>query len=150
MKRIAVAFSASTFVRTTPDLLFALLNDVERFFDLRPDAIEHRDIETLPTGGHACTQVYELRGRHVTLRCRTTEFDPPWYFADDVEAADHRARVTTTLTPADSGTQLSIQHEVTLSKPTGAIRRRAIRLVAERSLRESMSRIRSVAEAATS
>src|SRR6266851_3289421 len=59
-----------------PDEVFAVLVDDKNFFVLRPEAVDHRDITTLPGGGHSCTQVYRVRGRTVTVDSTTEEFVP--------------------------------------------------------------------------
>ncbi len=147
VKSATITCSASTEVAVARRALFDLLNDDERFFDLRPGAVEHRDIEPLPRGGHSCTQVYEMNGRTIELRCRTSEFQPPLRFVDEVEAPDQRATVTTTLEDLGSTTRLLIHQEVTLRKAAGMIRRRALRADAERRVAAALDAIKRVAEA---
>jgi hypothetical protein len=51
-----------------PLVVFAVIDNDDNFFVLRPDAIEHRDIVAQPGGGHSCTQVYDKRGRRIVQR----------------------------------------------------------------------------------
>lgn len=112
--------------------------------------MEHRDIQPLPGGGHSCTQVYEMNGQTIELRCRTTEFHRPVRFVDEVEAPDQRATVTTTLEDVGSKTRLLIEQQVTLTDAVGVIRRRAMQADAERRVAAALDRIKTVAESTTS
>lgn len=149
MKATKITCSVSTTVGVPPRALFDLITDDDRFFDVRPGAVEHQIIERLEGGGHVCKQVYKAGRRTVTQTSRTMEFDPPRRSVDDVEAEDYRALVTTTLDDLGLATRLTIEQEVTLRKPLGAISRRATRIVSERQIAAALRQMKHVAEERT-
>ncbi|MCA1703242.1 MAG: SRPBCC family protein [Actinobacteria bacterium] len=146
MNRTAFVVESSIWVDSKPEQLFDLINDDSRFLELRPDAVGHRDVQSLPNGGHSCTQEWDLNARRITLTCRAVRFERPSCFVDEVDGPGFRSTVTTTVEAMTDGSRLTIRQEVVFMGRLSLLRRRAVREDASRRLVAALARMKSVAE----
>lgn len=137
-------------IARSPGGVWDVLVDDEHFFLLRPDAVDHRDVVPLPTGGHACTQVYEINGRRIEQRSTNRVFERPSLQVDEIETPHGSAVVTISLEAAAKGTRLTLRQETRLNRRLGPFRYISAKLRGQGTLRRSLRTIAEVTTAATS
>ena len=126
----------------SPDVVFAVMQDDDNFFFLRPDAVEHCDIVVEPTGGHSCTQVYEKNGQRIRQYNRNIDYLPGKKTVDEVESEiGGRTRSTVTFEPLHDGTRVKVHREVFGSRRPSWGARRRYRKSAQISLDEFFDRV---------
>jgi uncharacterized protein YndB with AHSA1/START domain len=144
-----VVVEAERRILAPPDVVFATFVDDGNFFELRPNAIEHRDVVPLPTGGHACTQVYEIRGRPVAQHSTTVAYRPGELIVDEAEnEAGDGQRATATFAPAPGGTLVRLRQEMFPTHRANWLARRAINRHLETALAHILDRLAALVVAA--
>jgi len=109
-----------------PAVVFALIDNDEHFFVLRPDAVEHRDLVPEPGGGHSCTQVYDKRGRRIAQRSTCLEHIPGQRMVNEAQTESkpgNRQRSTMTFEPAGTGSVVRVRQELFTSHRLGRFAR---------------------------
>jgi hypothetical protein len=148
VKRDRYVAQQSATIAASRELVFDLLTDDDRFCDLRPRAVAHREIEPLPNGGHTCVQEYEARGRRVAQRATCVVFDRPRQFREDLIGPGYRAIGNATFEGGDP-TRVTLRQETMLVHPFGWWRWMAVRMGTEGQLAEVLARLKRVAESST-
>jgi hypothetical protein len=142
-----VVVEASAVVDAPQKRVFEVLADPAHFFALTPHAVEHRDIEPLPTGGHRCVQVFAVNGRRVEQRSTNLVYEPPRRLVDAGETSFGSPVQTAVIDPVPEGAMVRLLVEArprrwvplcSLLSRWGMKRqlRRCLRLLEEESARE--------------
>lgn len=109
-----IVIEGSALVAGEPEQVFDLVADDSNFFVLRPDAVAHRDIVSLPTGGHSCVQVYQLKKRRIEQRSVNQVFERPTRMVDTGETPGSSSVVTISFERASGGgTIVRLRQETT-------------------------------------
>jgi len=98
-----IVVEESGVVAGEPEQVFDLVADDSNFFVLRPDAVAHRDLVSLPTGGHSCVQVYQLKKRRIEQRSVNQVFERPTRMVDTAETPWSSSVVTMSFERASGG-----------------------------------------------
>jgi hypothetical protein len=135
-------------IRATAQRIFDVVDDESRFFELRPEAVAHRDIVQLPSGGHNCVQEYDFDGRRSIQYTTNIEYSPPHRFVDETRDGDgiSRVRSVVTMSPTDDGTIVRHVLEVTVLVPTNRLQRALMRRTQRQRLDAQLGRLQSMAE----
>jgi hypothetical protein len=117
-----IVIEESALVAGEPEQVFDLVADDSNFFVLRPDAVAHRDVVSLPTGGHSCVQVYQLNKRRIEQRSVNQVFERPTRMVDTAETPWSSSVVTMSFERASGGgTIVRVRQETTPTRRIGPL-----------------------------